>query len=109
MGLFSPFFEVGEVLRFGALFRLFHYKYRHIFAKKQAKKGQIRVNLLFTLQNAAVRGRHSGLRWISGSLSARSADLWRQEAFQMFQKLQCFYGFAGGKAIRLTIIIIIIL
>lgn len=60
MGLFSPFFEVGEVLRFGALFRLFDYKNRHFFAKKQAKKGQIRVNLLFTLKNAAVRGHHSG-------------------------------------------------
>lgn len=62
MGLFSPFFEAGEVLRFGALFRLFDYKNRHFFAKKQAKKGQIRVTLLFTLQNAAMRGRHSGLR-----------------------------------------------
>ena len=60
MGLFSPFFEVGEVLRFGALFRLFDYKNRHFFAKKQAKKGQMRVNLLFTLKNAALRVRHSG-------------------------------------------------
>ena len=62
MGLFSPFFEVGEVLRFGALFRLFDYKYRHFFAKKQAKKGQIRVNSHITLQTAALGGYHSGLR-----------------------------------------------
>ena len=62
MGLFSPFFQVGEVLRFGALFRLFDYKNRHFFAKKQTKKGQIRVNLLFTLKNVAVCGRHSGFR-----------------------------------------------
>lgn len=60
MGLFSPFFEAGKVLRFGALFRLFDYKNRHFFAKKQAKRGQIRVNLLFTLKNVEARGRHRG-------------------------------------------------
>ena len=62
MGLFSPFFEEGKVLRFGALFRLFDYKNRHFFAKKQAKGGQIRVNLLFTLQTVAVRVRLCGFR-----------------------------------------------
>ena len=62
MGLYSPFFKVGEVLRFGALFRLFDYKNRYFFAKEQAKKGQIRVNLLFTLKTAALGGRHGGFR-----------------------------------------------
>ena len=62
MGAFRPFFAKADVRPFRGLFQLFEHKNTPFFAKKQAKRAQIRVNLLFTHQTAALSARHNGFR-----------------------------------------------